>query len=94
MTDELVRTHVVFPKQLIEAVDLLVGHRKRSAFVVQAVEEKLAHERLGRALAMTRGFLDKDAYPEWSTPEKTSAWVRELRAFDDAATARKLREAE
>jgi predicted transcriptional regulator len=92
MAEELMRTHIMLPKALVEAVDQLVGHRKRSAFLVQAVEEKLAHERLGQALAMTRGYLDKDAHPEWATPEKTSAWVREMRAIDAAATARKLRE--
>jgi hypothetical protein len=92
MVDLVVRTHVVFPKHVVDTVDELVGPRKRSAFIVQAVEEKLAHERLGRALELTRGFLDKDAHPEWATPEMTSAWVRELRAIDDEATSRKLGE--
>lgn len=90
MASATVRTHVVFPKELVEEVDQLVGPRKRSAFFVEAVEAKLAHERLGRALAMTKGSLDKSAHPEWETPEKTSAWVRELRAIDDEATERKI----
>lgn len=90
MAAETTRAHVVVPKSVVEAVDRLVGKRKRSAFFVQAVEDKLAHEALGRVLAETRGTLDKDAYPEWATPQKTSAWVRELRALDDAATERKV----
>jgi hypothetical protein len=90
MAGATMRTHVVFPRAMVEEVDQLVGHRKRSEFVVQAVEEKLAHERLGRALAETRGSLDNDAHPEWATPEMTSAWVREMRAADDAATERKI----
>ena len=80
MADDSIRTHVVFPKELIETVDRLVGRRKRSAFVVQAVEEKLAWERLGKALTSTAGFLASNAHPEWETPEKVSASVRELRA--------------
>lgn len=90
MAEKIMRTHVVFPKELVEAVDRLVGRRKRSAFVVQAVEEKLAHERLGKALAETRGILAKAAHPEWETPEKTSAWVRELRMLADESTERKI----
>lgn len=90
MATETIRTHVVVPKDVVDAVDRLVGKRKRSAFFVQAVEEKLAYEEQGRALAETRGILDRESYPEWATPEKTSAWVRELRAVDDAATERKI----
>jgi predicted transcriptional regulator len=90
MASETIRTHVVIPRDLVEAVDRLVGQRKRSAFLVEAIEEKLEREEFGRALAETKGFLPADAYPEWSTPEKTSAWVRELRAVDSEATDRKL----
>ena len=81
MAERIARARVAFQKELVAAVDRLVGRRKRSAFVVDAVQEKLEREQLGRALAETRGILDKDSHPEWSTPEKTSAWVRELRAI-------------
>ena len=57
MADKTIRTHVVFPKELVESVDRLVGPRKRSRFFVQAIEEKIERERLGRALATTAGFL-------------------------------------
>lgn len=90
MADETIRTHVVFPKDLVEAIDRLVGQRKRSAFVTQAVAEKIERERLGQALAETAGFMAADARPEWETQEKISAWVRELRAIDLEATERKL----
>ncbi|MDO8671147.1 MAG: hypothetical protein Q7O66_06910 [Dehalococcoidia bacterium] len=29
------------------------------------------------------GCIDIADYPEWATPEKTSAWVRELRQTDE-----------
>ena len=87
---QTIRTHVVFPKELVAEVDRLVGQRKRSAFVTEAVAEKVARERLGRALETTAGILAGDAYPKWETPEKVSAWVRELRAVDIEATERKL----
>ena len=88
MAGETIRTHVVFPKELVEAVDRLVGRRKRSAFLTEAVTEKVERERLGRALERTAGFLAPGAHPEWETPERVSAWVRELRAVDRDGTER------
>lgn len=79
MADETIRTHIVFPKDLVEAVDRLVGPRNRSAFLVQAVEEKIGRERLKGALATTAGFLAEGTHPEWETPEQVSAWVRDVR---------------
>jgi hypothetical protein len=90
MAEDTIRTHVVFPKELVQAMDRLVGQRKRSAFVAEAVAEKLQREQLGRALEETAGSLSDEDYPQWDTPEKISAWVREMRAFDNASTDRKL----
>ena|SRR5918996_6373012 len=90
MASETIRTHIVFPKDLVRAIDQLVGQRKRSAFVTEAVAEKLQREQLGRALVETAGSLSNEDYPQWDTPEKISAWVREMRAFDNASTDRKL----
>lgn len=90
MASETIRTHIVFPRELVDAVDDLVGQRKRSAFVTEAVAEKLQREQLGRALAETAGSLSDKDYPQWETPEKISAWVREMRALDNASTDRKL----
>ena len=90
MADETIRTHVVFPKELVESVDRLVGPRKRSRFFVQAIEEKIERERLGRALTATAGFLPEGSHPEWETPEQVSAWVHELRSLDSDPSERRL----
>ncbi|MHB8577936.1 MAG: hypothetical protein ACYDCQ_21710, partial [Dehalococcoidia bacterium] len=63
---------------------------KRSEFVIEALREKLARELRTRALQEGAGILAVADYPEWETPEQTSAWVRGLRAVDSAATTRKL----
>jgi metal-responsive CopG/Arc/MetJ family transcriptional regulator len=90
MAGKTIRTHVILPEELVEAVDELVGHRKRSAYIAEAVEARVAHDRLGKALKEAAGALADADYPEWETPEKTSAWVRELRREADEATERKL----
>ena len=90
MAEDTIRTHIVFPKDLVRAIDQLVGQRKRSAFVAEAVAEKLEREQLGRALAETAGSLSDADYPHWASQEKISAWVREMRAFANESTNRKL----
>jgi Arc/MetJ-type ribon-helix-helix transcriptional regulator len=92
MADKSKRIHVVLPKELVESVDELVGPRKRSAFIAEAIEERLEQRLLfGKALKEAAGALADADYPEWETPEKTSAWVRELRAYDNEAFERKLK---
>jgi Arc/MetJ-type ribon-helix-helix transcriptional regulator len=75
-----VRTHVVLPAALLHRIDQLVGKRKRSAFIEEAVEERVKRERLRKALRATAGMLREDYPPEWETPETTREWLREVRA--------------
>ncbi len=82
------RTHVILPDEMVESIDELVGKRKRSRFVEEAVSEKLRRERLGRALENTAGILRDEDYPEWSTSEKASEWVRKSRELDEQRTRR------
>ena len=91
MSKEHFRTHVVLPREVVEAVDRLVGHRRRSQFMAEAVQEKLRRENLKAALDATAGSLKDADIPHWATPEQTSAWVRELRREDTEATERTLR---
>ena len=94
MTAEIVRTHVLLPRDLVEAVDRLVGQRRRSQFVAEAVAEKLARGRRSAAFAKAAGSINLADYPHWSTPERISAWVHDLRAAEDQASMRPWRERE
>jgi metal-responsive CopG/Arc/MetJ family transcriptional regulator len=76
------RTHVVLPEDLIADVDSIVGKRKRSRFIEEAVRQSVRRAKLRMALEQARGIIDLDDHPEWSTPEKISAWVREQRAIE------------
>ncbi len=84
------RMHVFLPDDLVSALDQAVGKRRRSRFVEEAIREKLAREAQGAALRQSAGALDVDAYPEWATPEQTSAWVQEQRRQDEARLRRKV----
>jgi metal-responsive CopG/Arc/MetJ family transcriptional regulator len=70
------RTHIIVPDELLNAVDALVGARRRSKFFVEAASEKLAHVRLVQAARKAVGSLADVDIPEWETPERARAWVR------------------
>jgi metal-responsive CopG/Arc/MetJ family transcriptional regulator len=90
MGEQDFRTHITLPRAVVEEVDHLVGHRRRSRFMAEAVEEKLRREKLMAALNATAGILSDVDIPHWATPERVSAWVRELRHEDDEASERTL----
>ncbi|MGE0539885.1 MAG: CopG family ribbon-helix-helix protein [Dehalococcoidia bacterium] len=89
MVSEMVRAHVVIPRELLEEIDSRVGQRRRSDFVTEALREKLMRERQREALRVSAGVLDLADYPQWETPEKVSAWVREQREQDTKSLLRK-----
>jgi len=78
-----VRTHLVLPEELVKRIDVMVGRRKRSRFVEEAVREKLRRETLLAALKETAGVLSAEESPDWATSESAAAWVRESRRQDD-----------
>jgi len=90
--DGAVRLHVVVPARLLAKLDARTGPRARSAFVVEAIEEKLEQgeldqeERL-RIFDEMAGSLANVDVPGWETPEATSAWVRALREESDRRIA-------
>src|SRR6266511_2943871 len=86
----LMRTHVALQAELVKEIDRAVGTRRRSRFVERAIREQLRREALSAALEETAGILKDADYPEWESPEKTSAWVRERREEDAARLRRKL----
>jgi len=73
------RTHIVLPESLIEEIDSVVGKRKRSRFVEEAIREKLKKRLLLKELQETAGILLSEEYPQWETAQKTAGWVREIR---------------
>jgi metal-responsive CopG/Arc/MetJ family transcriptional regulator len=48
MSHALTRTHVIAPKELTEEIDRIVGPRRQSEFITDAVAEKLEREKLLR----------------------------------------------
>lgn len=73
------RTHIVLPKEMVDQIDSLVGKRGRSKFIEEALVLPLINAHQRKVFSEFTDFLDPADYPEWSTPEKISAWVRAQR---------------
>lgn len=82
MSKEIMRTHVIMPRALVEEVDKLVGSRSRSRFFEEAVEEKLSRVRLANAARKAVGSLKNVDIPGWETSEAAAGWVRASREAD------------
>lgn len=73
------RAQVVMAEGVVEEVDALVGQRRRSRFITEAVEEKPKRRRRVEAVDQVVGSSRDGGIPEWETAESTEAWVRALR---------------
>ncbi len=77
------RTHVLIPEELSKAIDKLVGQRKRSKFITEAVKERLHRIRLLQALEKTAGIIKTEEHPEWKSSKDVAKWVKHLRKEDE-----------
>lgn len=77
------RAHMILPDELIAEVDSLVGPRKRSHFVAEAVADKLRRERLMAAAEAAAGSLVGVDIPGWETSDSAHEWVRRGRREAD-----------
>jgi metal-responsive CopG/Arc/MetJ family transcriptional regulator len=75
------RAHVILDDELVDEVDALAGRRRRSAFIEDAVREKLQRERQRASTDAAAGSLSSFT-PEWSEQEST-AWVERSRDLDN-----------
>jgi metal-responsive CopG/Arc/MetJ family transcriptional regulator len=73
------KAQIVFPDDLLHAVDRLVGRRKRSEFVVSATREKLVRIRFQDVLKKTAGAWSVARHPETHTQVTLTRWLKRTR---------------
>lgn len=76
------RTHIILGDKLVKDIDNLVGKRRRSRFIAEAVCAKLHQVKLLAALKETAGILSDEEHPEWKTSEDVANWIRDSRKRD------------
>jgi len=69
------RTHVILDDALLDAIDNLVGKRRRSRFLEDAAREKLERAVLAAALESCSGVLKDQDYPEFTDQTAINEWV-------------------
>lgn len=83
MQAENVRTTVVLPAETAQKLRDLVPPRKRSAFVTEAIEERLAQMTYSQARSRSfAAWKDKD-HPDLRTHEDMQRYIGELRTNED-----------
>ena len=92
MSEEMMRTHVVIPKALVETIDALVGKRRRSEFLTEAAEKEIRRRKLIKAAEKAGGSLEHEDIPGWESSESAAKWVRASRRSDEERLSRILKE--
>ena len=72
-----VRTNLLLPEDVVEALDRVAGPRGRSRYVAEAVRERLRRDERMAAIREAAGSW-RD-HPMFPTSEAVVEWVRELR---------------
>ena len=75
-----VRTNLLLPEDVVEALDRVAGPRGRSRYVAEAVRERVRREERQALLGQIVGAW-KD-HPLFPTSDAVYRWVRELRSED------------
>jgi len=70
---------VSLPFSLLNRLDRKVPRRQRSAFVAQAIEERLAIEEQAAGLEASAGAWQDSAYPDMATEADMDRWLADLR---------------
>ena len=68
------------PSALVERLKATVPPRQRSAFVAEALQERLEEEETLAVLEETAGIWSDEDYPEFATDQDIDRWLRERRA--------------
>ena len=71
---------LTLPKALLARIAATVPARRRSRFIAEAIEERLAIEEQLTALEESAGIWSDERHPELRTDADIDNWVRELRA--------------
>lgn len=77
------RMHVVIPEDTVKAIDSIVGKRRRSHFIAQALSEKLQQLRTIKAIDNAAGAWKDEDHPELAGKGGNKKWIEALRKESD-----------
>ena len=74
-----IKAHLVIPREILEEVDKIAGKKRRSLFIAEAAQEKLARERFLITLEETKGAWANKNHPNLRTAKEVEQYVQEKR---------------
>jgi len=80
---EKVKTHLMFPSDLLKAIDKTVGSRKRSRFIVEAAREKLEELKFQQALEAAAGCWKDESHPDLKIQEDIRSYLKKAREITE-----------
>lgn len=83
-----VRTNVMLPADLLLKIDRVAGARRRSAFLAEAAQERLARLRFDRAASRAFGTWKEENHPDLMTDADMSRYLTRIRS----STIRRVRQ--
>jgi len=83
----MARTNVILPDELLKEVDRIVGPRRRSAFIAEAVRERLARLKFLKALEQAAGAWSDESHPDLRTQKDIELYLNRVRK----TTAKRLK---
>ena len=73
------KAHIILAGEILEEVDRIVGKRKRSLFIAEAIRERLERKRFLRVLEETKGTWTDKNHPDLRNSKDVEKYVRDKR---------------
>jgi hypothetical protein len=74
-----IKTHIIFPAELLDAIDKTIGGRKRSKFIVEAAKEKLEEIKFQQALEVAAGCWKDENHPDLESRKDINNYLQKAR---------------
>jgi hypothetical protein len=74
-----IKTHIIFPAELLDAIDKTIGGRKRSKFIVEAAKEKLEEIKFQQALEVAAGCWKDENHLDLESRKDIRNYLQKLR---------------
>jgi len=74
-----IKTHIIFPADLLHAIDKTIGGRKRSKFIVEAAKEKLEEIKFQQALEVAAGCWRDENHPDLESRKDMRNYLQKAR---------------
>lgn len=85
-----IKTQVVFPEDMLKVLDKIVPRKKRSEFIVQAIQKEVERIYFGEILKEVAGAWSDENHPDLNKQQDVNRYLRRIRLSTNERIARLL----